>query len=70
VRDPAGPELDLRVVFAADPADEGTVRAGILRGLHTGRLDGPAGRTGWELLDEHAAEPDRAEREIGARIGR
>ena len=45
------------------------MRTGIRCGLQTDRLDGPAGRTAWELVAEDAADPDRGEREIGARIG-
>ncbi|MEV0562150.1 hypothetical protein [Dactylosporangium sp. NPDC050588] len=49
VRD--GDELRLRVLFAAEPADEARVRAGIDGALAAGELTGPDGVvTHWRLL--------------------
>lgn len=42
---PHGAELALRVLFAAEPADEAQVRTAIGRALASGRLIGPDGRT-------------------------
>jgi hypothetical protein len=48
VRD--GPRLRLRVLFAAEPADERRVRDGVDAALAAGELSGPDGvRTRWRL---------------------
>ena len=56
--------LELRVLFAADPADETRVRSLIALALSSGRLTGPDGRvTGWLLESSGAGSvrPDEAD---------
>lgn len=46
----AGPDLRLRVLFAAEPADEATVRQRIDAALAASTLVGPEGRTSrWQV---------------------
>jgi hypothetical protein len=62
---PAGDDtLRLRVLFAADPADEERVRSLITQALSSGRLTGPDGRvTRWMLKSSSAGmvRPDEAD---------
>ena len=62
---PAGDDsLRLRVLFAADPADEQRVRSLIEQALSSGRLTGPDGRvTRWMLTFSGAGSirPDEAD---------
>jgi hypothetical protein len=48
-------ELTVRVLFAADPADEPRVRALVEEVLARGWGDTPDGRTCWDLVDSRPA---------------
>jgi len=48
-----GGELTLRVLFAAEPADEGRVRTLVDQALSNGWGDTPDGRTTWDLVESH-----------------
>ncbi|TYK51264.1 hypothetical protein [Actinomadura decatromicini] len=59
----SGDEVRLRVLFAADPADEAEVRGRIEAGLSRASLDGPDGATThWQLRSAHPGRirPDEA----------
>jgi hypothetical protein len=61
---PAGDAVALRVLFAADPAQESRVRSLIEQALAGGRATGPDGRTTtWTLRSAAAGEvrPDQME---------
>lgn len=45
----AGDEVRLRVLFAAEPADEDEVRRRVEAALARGHLDGPDGITRWQF---------------------
>ena len=64
-----GAEVDLRIVFAVEPAREVEVRCRIDKALASGSLTGPDGvRTDWFLQDSHAAALSAAESEQAKRI--
>ncbi len=64
-----GGTVDLRIVFAVEPAREGEVRRRIDKALDSGTLTGPDGvRTNWSLQDSHAAVLSATEREQAKRI--
>lgn len=64
----AGADVALRILFAADPADEPTVRHRIGDALRAGHLEGPDGVvTTWQLRHDNpapvrASEADHARR--------
>jgi hypothetical protein len=53
--------LRLRVLFAADPADEERVRSLITQALSSGRLTGPDGRVTRWMLKSSGADSVRSE---------
>src|SRR6185369_11268136 len=63
-----GEDVQLRILFAADPADEEVVRQRIADALRAGHLAGPDGTvTTWQLRQDHPtpvapAEADHANR--------
>lgn len=64
-----GAAVELRIVFAAEPALEGEVRRRIGQALAAGSVTGPAGvRTLWTLQDSGPAALTDAEREHARRI--
>lgn len=63
-----GDEVQLRVLFAAEPADEGEVRSRIRHALSVASLDGPTGVTRWRLRAEGAGEVRADEAEHAARL--
>jgi hypothetical protein len=64
-----GGAVDLRIVFAVEPARESEVRARIDKALASGFLTGPAGApTRWSLLGTKAGVLTAAEREQAKRI--
>ena len=64
-----GAAVDLRIVFAVEPAREAEVRRRIDRALASGSLTGPDGvRTNWSLRDSHAGVLSAAESEQAKRI--
>jgi len=66
-----GDQVHLRILFAADPADEQRVRATIDDALARGSGDTPdGGRTTWRLVSAAASEVRPAEREHAARLTR
>jgi hypothetical protein len=69
--EPAGEQVRLRVLFAAEPADEAEVRRRIARALAAGRLDGPGGAiTRWRLRTEQPGQVGTDEAEHAARLVR
>ena len=61
--------VELRVVFAAEAAQEGEVRRRIVKALAPGSLTGPDGvTTEWSLLGSTAAALSGAELELAKRI--
>lgn len=61
--------MELRIVFAAEPAQEGEVRRRIDKALASGSLTGPDGvTTRWSLQGSNAAVLRDAEREHATRI--
>ena len=67
-----GPDgVAVRVLFAADPADEAQVRARIDEALAAGWADAPDGaRTRWTLLSSAPGTVAADEREHAARLAR
>jgi hypothetical protein len=66
-----GEEIRLRVLFAAEPADEQRVRAAIDDALAAGAGDTPdGGRTSWRLVSSAASAVRPAEREHADRLTR
>jgi hypothetical protein len=65
-----GEQVQLRVLFAAEPTDEQEVRSRIRHALSTGFLDGPNGVTQWRLHTECAGEVRAQEGEHAARLAR
>jgi hypothetical protein len=64
-----GNDVELRIVFAAEPAQEGEVRARIGKALASGSLTRPDGvTTRWSVLDTRAGVLSEAEREHAKRI--
>ncbi|MCU1518037.1 MAG: hypothetical protein JWQ75_2758 [Pseudarthrobacter sp.] len=64
-----GAAVELRIVFAAEPALEGEVRRRIGKALAAGSVTGPDGvATRWSLQDTGPAELTDAEREHAKRI--
>lgn len=64
-----GNDVQLRIVFAADPAQEGEVRLRIDKALASGFLTGPDGTTTrWSVLGTEAGVLSDAEREHAQRI--
>lgn len=63
-----GDAMELRIVFAAEPAQEGEVRRRIDKALASGSLTGPAGTTSWSLQGSNAAVLSGAERAHAKRI--
>jgi hypothetical protein len=64
-----GNDVELRIVFAAEPAEEGEVRARISKALESGSLTGPGGvTTHWSLLGTRPGVLSDAEREHAKRI--
>lgn len=67
-----GDEVRIRVLFATDPEQVGTVHARIDMALSKGRLDGPAGgTTTWQLCSSRpsavrAEESDHAQRLVNS----
>jgi hypothetical protein len=61
-------ELTVRVLFAADPADEPRVRALVEEVLARGWGDTPDGRTCWELVDSGPAAVHEDERAHARRL--
>ena len=58
------------MVFAAEPADEATVRAAIVAALEHGRVTGPTGHvSSWRLVRQAAGDVRAGERELAARLG-
>ncbi|MFJ1706389.1 hypothetical protein [Kitasatospora sp. NPDC088346] len=67
--EPAGSRLRVRVLFAADPADEAEARARIGAGLRRGALTGPDGRASrWRLVTDSPGDVRADEAEHGARL--
>ena len=66
-----GSELTLRLLFAADPADEPRVRRLVEEVLARGWGDSPDGsRTTWELVESGPSPVDFAEAEHARRLAR
>jgi len=66
---PVGDELALRVLFAAEPADEAQVRATIQRSLASGHLVDPNGRTtAWTFRSAAPGVPRADEADHAARL--
>jgi hypothetical protein len=61
-------ELTVRVLFAADPADEPRVRALVEEVLARGWGDTPDGRTCWDLVDSGPAEVSEDEQAHARRL--
>jgi hypothetical protein len=61
-------ELTVRLLFAADPADERRVRALVEEVLARGWGDTPDGRTCWDLVDSGPAEVSEEERAHARRL--
>ncbi len=67
----AGDEVALRVLFAADPADEARVRLLVDEALARGAVADPDGRpTSWRLVSSGPGELRPAEEEHGRRLTR
>ncbi len=62
--------LALRVLFAAEDADEGEVRLRIAQGLRLGRLEGGPRPSGWAVLDEGRDEVEPDDADASARLFR
>jgi len=65
----AGDDVALRILFAAEPADEATVRQRIADALRTGHLQGPDGSvTSWQLRQENPAPVAPSEADHASRL--
>jgi hypothetical protein len=64
-----GDTVELRVLFATEPANEERVRSLIAEGLACGRLAGPDGRTTtWSVRSAHASRVRPDEEDHAARL--
>lgn len=63
-------ELSLRILFAAEPADEGRVRHLLEEALARGWGDTPDGRTCWDLVESAPSPVDDEERSHARRLAR
>jgi hypothetical protein len=66
--DRVGDEVRLRVLFAAEPELEGTVRERIDAALADGQLSGPDGVNEWRLRASRPAEVSAEERDHANRL--
>ncbi|MGY1804399.1 hypothetical protein ACI78T_14065 [Blastococcus sp. SYSU D00922] len=65
-----GGELALRILFAAEPADEQRVRRLLEDALARGWGDTPDGRTCWDLVDSFPSPVDAGEQSHARRLVR